>query len=70
MIQRFNKFIDVLSEHLAARKGLLPFIGIGLVMVDWFIQLIPAVGWIGETSFFLHLGVIIAILGIMLAWAL
>ena len=64
-----NKFIDKVSEFLAPRKGLLPFLGILLIIVNYFVQFfIP--GWLGTSNLLLHIGVICAILGLMLAWAL
>lgn len=69
MIARLSKFIDWLSEFLAARKGLLPLIGVILVMINFILQFFPG-GWVVDTNFFLHLGIIVAILGLMLAWTL
>jgi hypothetical protein len=54
---------------LARRKGLLPLLGIALVLVNFVFQIIPA-GWLSSSNLFLHLGIILAILGLMLAWAL
>lgn len=70
MRRRLNRFLDVISDHLVHRKGLLPLIGILLVLVDGVLQFIPATGWLASTGLLFHLGVIIAILGILLAWAL
>jgi hypothetical protein len=70
MIEKFNRFLDRISEFLAQRKGLLPLIGIVLVIINGILQFIPASGWVSDTNLLLHLGVIIAILGILLAWAL
>lgn len=69
MKQQLNKFIDKLSEHIAHRKGLIPLIGIGLILLNLFFQFLP-VGWIKETNFFLHLGLILALIGFLLSWAL
>jgi hypothetical protein len=69
MIENLSKLLDRFSDFLAARKGLLPLIGIFLVFVNFIIRLFPA-SWLSNTDLFLHLGVILAILGIMLAWAL
>jgi len=69
MIQWLNKTIDKLSAFLAPRKGLLPLIGIILIMANFILQFLP-VGWIGESNLLLHIGLVIAILGLMLAWAL
>jgi hypothetical protein len=65
----FSKFLDRASEFLAHRKGLLPLLGILLVMVNLIIRLVFP-GWLAETDLFLHVGVIFAVLGFLLAWAL
>ena len=68
MSQMFSDFLDRASEFLAARKGLLPLIGIALVVLNLVFQFIPA-GWLTTTNLFLHLGIILALFGILLAWA-
>ena len=65
-----NKFLDFSSEYLAARKGLLPLIGIVLILINAILQFIPGAGELERTNLLLHLGVILAILGFLLAWAL
>lgn len=65
----FSRQIDRLSDFLAPRKGLLPMIGIGLVLVNLALQIFP-VGWVSSSQLFLNLGAIVAVLGLMLAWAL
>jgi hypothetical protein len=69
MLQKFSIFLDHISEFIAARKGLLPLVGIGLVLLNLLFQVIP-LGWLTTSNLFLHLGIIIAVLGILLAWAL
>ncbi len=64
-----NKFIDRLSEYLASRKGLLPLIGMFLILLNYIIQFLP-LGWIGSSNLLLHVGLLVAILGLMLAWVL
>ena len=66
----FNRLLDHLSEYLAHRKGLLPVIGILLVTINAVLQFFPGSGWFVETNLLLHLGVILALLGFLLAWAL
>jgi len=65
-----NKLLDQLSEYLAHRKGLLPLLGLLLVVINFVFQLIPGLGWLASSNLFLHLGVILAIFGIMLAGTL
>ena len=69
MLQKFSLLLDHISEFIAARKGLLPLLGIGLVLINLLFQVIPA-GWLTTSNLFLHLGIIVALLGILLAWAL
>ncbi len=70
MLQRFNRFLDAMSEFLAARKGLLPLIGLLLVVLNLVVQFIPALNGLAVHNWLLHLGVILAILGFLLGWAL
>lgn len=68
MFQWLNKKLDEASNFLSARKGLLPFLGMLLIVANFFFQFIP--GWFGGSNLLLHLGLLVAILGLMLAWAL
>jgi hypothetical protein len=70
MFQRFSQFLDTLSEYLAKRKGLIPAIGILLVLANFVLRFFPGLGWLSESDLLLHLGVILGILGFMIAWAL
>jgi hypothetical protein len=65
-----SKLLDWLSEFLAHRKGLLPLIGMALIILNFILQFLLPPGWITGTNLFLHLGLIVALLGLMLAWAL
>ncbi len=69
MIQLLSQLLDRASEYFATRKGLLPLVGIALVIANFFIRLL-APGWLSASDLFLHLGIIIAIFGLMLARAL
>jgi hypothetical protein len=65
-----SKLFDRLSEFLARRKGLLPLIGLVLITINLVMQFVLPPGWLVSTNLLLHLGLIIAILGLMIAWAL
>jgi hypothetical protein len=69
-VEKFSQLLDKLSDYFANRKGLLPILGIMLVFLNWVLQFIPGLQGFADTNTLLHLGVILAILGIMLAWAL
>ncbi len=65
-----SKLLDVLSEYLAHRKGLLPLIGILLILINLILQFAVAPFWLTTSNLLLHLGLVVAIIGLMLAWAL
>jgi hypothetical protein len=65
-----SKFLDRMSEFLAHRKGLLPIIGLTLIVINLLIQFIFPDSILATTNLFLHIGLIVAIFGLMLAWAL
>ena len=62
--------LDALSEYLAERKGLLPLFGVLLVIMNLILVAIFPGIWISRTNLFLHLGIIMAVLGEALARAL
>jgi len=71
MINWFSNFLDQASEYLARRKGLLPLTGIGLIILNFIlVNLLPYDWYIVQTNLFLHLGLIVALLGVLLSWAL
>jgi len=66
-----SNLVDNASNFFAHRKGLLPMIGILLVIVNFVLKyFLGPNAYITGTDLFLHLGVIVAIFGFMLAWAL
>jgi hypothetical protein len=65
-----SAWIDKLSEYLAARRGLLPLVGLALVIANLLLRLIAPGTWLSATDLVLHLGILTAIIGFMLAWAL
>lgn len=65
-----SRWVDHASNYFAHRKGLLPMIGILLVIVNFILPFMFGLNVITGSNLFLHLGVIIAIFGFMLAWAL
>ena len=65
-----SKLLDTTSNYLAHRKGLLPLIGILLVIINFILPFFIGPNFITLSNLFLHLGVIVAIFGMMLSWAL
>lgn len=70
MRARFNRMLDAMSEYLAGRRGLLPLLGVLLVLLNILVTLVSPQGWWAQSDLLLQIGVVIAILGILLAWAL
>ncbi|HNS62813.1 MAG TPA: hypothetical protein PKN11_00200 [Anaerolineaceae bacterium] len=69
MLAWFSRVLDQLSEFLAGRKGLLPLIGIILVLTNLVLKF-TITGWLVDSDLFLHLGIVIALFGFLLGWAL
>ena len=65
-----SKFLDRMSEFLAHRKGLLPIVGLALILINLVIQFIFPGGFLATSNLFLHVGLLVAIFGLMLSWAL
>jgi hypothetical protein len=70
MKKTLSKILDIASDYLARRKGLLPLLGILLVLLNLVLQIVPGTFFLKDTDLFLHIGLIVSVLGIMLAWAL
>ena len=64
-----SKLIDNASNYFAHRKGLLPLLGIVLVIANFFLPFLFD-DWLTRSNLLLHLGVIVAIFGMMLGLAL
>ena len=65
-----SRFLDRVSEFLARRKGLLPLVGVLLILLNLFLQFVLPGSWLATTNLSLHIGLVIALFGLMLAWAL
>ncbi|NCP85857.1 MAG: hypothetical protein CO094_03690 [Anaerolineae bacterium CG_4_9_14_3_um_filter_57_17] len=71
MTQWISKLLDSASEFFAHRKGLLPLAGLALIVVNLILaSLLPADNYLVRANLFLHLGLLLAIFGLMLSWAL
>jgi hypothetical protein len=68
-MDQLSTLLDRISDFIAHRKGLLPLIGLLLVVLNFSLHFFPA-GWLIQTNCFLHAGVALAILGFLLAKAL
>lgn len=69
-MKQINRLLDFLSDFLAKRKGLLPLIGLILILLNLLLHFIRPDSLLVEAEVLLSLGVILAIIGVLLAWAL
>jgi hypothetical protein len=56
-----------LADFLEKVKGLPILIGILLVVLNFIVQYIPGLAFLGDNNLLLHLGVVVGLLGILLA---
>ena len=69
-MKRLSRLVDRASDYFAHRKGLLPLLGILLVIINYILPFLIGLNIVTQSNLFLHLGVIVAIFGFMLAAAL
>ncbi|MBE2223653.1 MAG: hypothetical protein IAF02_19080 [Anaerolineae bacterium] len=67
-----NELVERLNDFFAERPGLLPLIGVLLVILNLLLQIYPGPGsgWFVDSNFLLHIGVIMSIIGLLLVRAL
>ncbi len=61
------------SDFLARMPGLPILVAIGLIVLNFVLQLLPAwpvVGWLAHTNLFLHAGLILGFVGMLIGDAL
>jgi hypothetical protein len=69
----FGEWLKRFSEFLARMPGLPILVAIGLVALNFVLQLLPnwpVIGWLANTHLFLHVGLILGFLGVLLGDAL
>ena len=68
----FSRLIDRISDYISAHRGAPVLLGVALVMLNYLLVIIPGVqlGFVEETNLFLHLGVIVGLIGVLLGDAL
>jgi hypothetical protein len=64
--------LDRLSQFLARVRGLPIILGVGLVLLNFIIQFfdVDVLRFLAETNLLLHLGIVLGLLGVLLAEAL
>jgi len=69
-MKALNRLLDFLSEFLSRRKGLLPLIGLLFVVINFILHFVLPGAPLVEAELCLTIGVILAVLGVLFAWAL
>jgi hypothetical protein len=70
---RLSVLIDIISNWLATHKGAPVLLGVLLVVIGLLLQPfagVPIIGGIARSQLFLHLGVIVGLLGVLIGDAL
>jgi len=64
--------LDRLSQFLARVRGLPIILGVGLVLLNFIMQFfdVGVLRFLAETNLLLHLGIVLGLLGVLLAEAL
>jgi hypothetical protein len=68
-----GRFLKRFSDFLARLPGLPIMVAVGLILLNFFFQLLPplpVINWLAHTHLFLHLGLIMGFLGVLLGDAL
>ena len=66
LMQKLTNLLDFLENM----KGLPLLIGILLVILNFIVQYIPGLASLGDSNLLLHLGVVVGLLGVLLAEAI
>lgn len=62
-------WLDRLSAFIARYKGLPTMLAVVLVVVNFILQFMN-LGWLSESNLLLHLGIVVGLIGLLLAEAL
>ena len=60
-----NDLLDKVSDFLSKYPGLLPLVGLLLIILNLFLQIFPG-SWFVDRHILLHLGLIISLIGLLL----
>ncbi len=68
----FSRLLDRISDYVSTHRGVPVLIGVLLVVLNYVLVIIPGVqlGFVETTNLFLHLGVIVGLVGVLLGDAL
>jgi hypothetical protein len=63
-----NEILDKLNMWIGDRPGLLPIVGVALIILNFVLQFMPGPGsgWFVDSNLLLHVGLIMSLIGILL----
>lgn len=62
-----NEQVERINAFLVGKPGVLPLLGLGLIVLNFLLQLFPGPeAWIVRSNLFLHVGLVISIIGLLL----
>ena len=62
--------LNRLSEYIARQRGLLPLLGVLLILLNFVVQFIPGLEGLSRYNVLLHLGLVVGLVGMLLSDAL
>jgi len=67
-----SRLLDGISDYVSTHRGVPVLIGVLLVVLNYILLILPGVqlGFVETTNLFLHLGVIVGLVGVLLGDAL
>ncbi|MFW6096535.1 MAG: hypothetical protein ACOC9Z_00575 [Chloroflexota bacterium] len=67
MNERINDLVERINGFLVRKPGALPLAGVGLIVVNFVLQVFPGPeAWIARSNLFLHVGLIMSLVGLLL----
>ena len=67
MDEQINDLIEGINDFMVERPGITPIVGVILIVLNFFLQIYPGPeSWIAASNLFLHLGLILSVVGLLL----
>jgi hypothetical protein len=67
MDKMLNEIVERLNDFMEKRPGVLPLVAVFLIILNLLFQIVPGTGsWLADSNLFLHLGLILGIIGLLL----
>ncbi len=64
------KLVKATSDFLARSPGLLVVIGLGMIVLNFILQILPpwpVIHWMAQTNLWLHVGLLLSLFGLLVA---